>query len=90
MAPIDAYFPQPPTSPRPPATPPSSPQLPPSEQVVTVEDVRQFLELLKTFQSAQMESGKEQTSDHVVENQVPPAKSGARASRLDFKTVDER
>ncbi|KAL2037270.1 hypothetical protein N7G274_009959 [Stereocaulon virgatum] len=89
MAPIDVV-PQPSTSRRPPAAPTSSPQLPPSEQVITVKDVRQFLELLKTFQTTQTEPGKLQNTASVPKKDAPPARPRARASRLEFKTVDER
>ncbi|KAL9126352.1 MAG: hypothetical protein Q9217_004582 [Psora testacea] len=90
MALGDVVVPKPSTSPRPPATPPSSPQLPPSEQVITVKDVRQFLELLKTFQSTQTEPGKLQNTASVPEKDVQPAGPRARASRLEYKTIDER
>lgn len=89
MAPV-GVVPQPSTSPRPPATPSSSPQLPPSEQVITVKDVPQFLEFLNTFQSTQSEPGKPQNTASVPEKNASPAGPRARASRLEFITVDER
>lgn len=70
MAPIDV-IPKPPTSPRPPGTPPSSPTLPASEQVLTVKDARQFLELLKFFQATQ----------------TVPAPGGAYPARQDRRNI---
>ncbi|KAL9043420.1 MAG: hypothetical protein Q9214_003395 [Letrouitia sp. 1 TL-2023] len=90
MSLADVVVPKPSTSPRPPATPPSSPQLPPSEQVITVKDVRQFLKLLKTFQPTQTEPGKLQETASIPEKDAPPAGPRARASSLEFKTVNER
>ena len=48
------------------------------------------MELLKTFQSTHTEPGKLQNTASVPEEDAPPAGPRARASRLEFKTVDER
>lgn len=57
------------------------------EQVITVKDVRQFLELLKILQSTKKEPGKIQTTAFVPEKDFPPAEPRVHASRLGFKTV---
>ena len=90
MAPTDVVVPMPPTSPRPPETPPSSPTLPACEHVLTFKHVQQFFELLKAVQAAQTLPDKAQTTDQVTEEQVVPKEPRARASKLEFKTVDER
>lgn len=91
MAPIDVVVPQPSTSPRPPKTPPSSPHLRAREQALNSEHVQLFVDLLKAAQSIQ--------SAPAVAGPIQPATTGeifgdkktprARASKVDFKTVNE-
>ncbi len=91
MAPTDVVVPKPPTSPRPPETPPNSPELPPSEQVLTFKHVQHFFELLKTVQATQTL----QPPGEAPQPVKTEGKSGdnqevaARASKLEFKTVNE-
>ncbi len=91
MAPADIVVPMPPTSPRPPETPPSSPSLPASEQVLTAKDARQFLELLKTLQATQtVPAPGEATQPATTEGTSGDKQQfAARASKLEFKTVNE-
>ena len=82
--------PKPPISPRPPQTPPSSRELPADQQGLTMKHVQQFLELLKINQANQTLPGLVQTPDRVAEKHAAPVASRTRASRLEFKSVDER
>ena len=87
MAPIDVVLPQPPTSPRPPETPPSSPHLRLCEQVHTL-NTGQFQELLKAIQATTAPGDASRPTDIEVssnDKQQPPS----RASKLEFKTVNE-
>ncbi len=88
MAPTDVVVPKPPTSPRPPETPPSSPALPACEQVVTLKHVQQFFELLKTVQTVQP-PGEAPQPVKTEEVSGDKQKVAARASKLEFKTVNE-
>jgi len=90
MAPIDVV-PTPPTSPRPPETPPSSPTLPACGQVLTANDARQFLELLKTLQATQTVPAQGGATQPVKTGETSGDKQmvAARASKLEFKTVNE-
>ena len=91
MAPIDVVVPMPPTSPRSPQTPPSSPTPEASDQVLTVKDARQFLELLKSFQATQtlQPLGEANQLATVKETPGDQRQVVARASKLEFKTVNE-
>ena len=84
MAPTDVV-PKPPTSPRPLDTPPSSPVLPAHKQMLTLEHVQQFLELLKAVQALPAPGASTKTEE------TPGDEQGAktRASKLEFKTVNE-
>lgn len=73
-------------------TPPSSPTLPPSEQMVTFKHVQQFMEIIKIAQATQA------LSDPAANSQAAETQGAAnhqskeartRASKLEFKTVDE-
>ncbi|KAL9129210.1 MAG: hypothetical protein Q9217_002279 [Psora testacea] len=90
MAPIDVV-PQPTTSPRPPETPPSSPVLSPCEQVLTMKDAQQFLKLLKNIQANQTppvpQEANQQSS--IKDSSNDKQQGPARASKLEFKTVNE-
>ena len=88
MASTDVFVPKPPTSPRPPETPPSSPALPPSEQVLTLKHAQQFLELLKMVQTLQP-PGEAPQPVKTEEVSGDKQKVAARASKLEFKTVNE-
>ena len=88
MAPIDV-IPKPPTSPRPPHTPPSSPTSLPDEQVLTMKHVKQLLKLLKDVNQTppvpEEANQQSSTKDSSNDKQQGPA----RASKLEFKTVNE-
>jgi hypothetical protein len=90
MAPLDV-IPKPPTSPRPPETPPSSPTLPPSEQVLTLKDARQFLEVLKAILATQTVPAPGEATGPVKTEEISGEKQqvAARASKVEFKTVNE-
>jgi hypothetical protein len=89
MAPT-AIAPKPSVSPQPPATPPGSPTSPSLPQFVAVDDLKKLvIGLIKEAQKAES-TDKVQASASVAEKDVPPAGPGARASRLEYKTVDER
>ncbi|KAL9004824.1 MAG: hypothetical protein Q9188_002368 [Gyalolechia gomerana] len=76
-------------SPQPPATPPGSPTLTPSPQSIVVDDLKRLVAgLIKEAQNAES-TDKVQASASIAEKDVPPTGSGARASRLEYKTVDE-
>lgn len=73
-------------------TPPNAPTLPPSEQTVTFKHVQQFMEIIKIAQATQA------LSDPVANSQAaetqgtgnhPSKEAKTRASKLEFKTVDE-
>ena len=82
--------PKPSVSPQPPATPPSSPVFRPSPQSIAVDDLKRLvIGFIKEAQKAES-TDKVQALASVAEKDVPPAGSGARASRLEYKTVDER
>jgi hypothetical protein len=68
-------------------TPPSSPTLPPSGQAITVENVREFMDLLKVWVATQAIPTPVK-APVAVENS-PPEEARLRASRLEYKTVDE-
>lgn len=91
MAPIDVTVPIPPTSPRPPETPPCSPTLPPCEQVLTLKHVQQLLELLKTVQTTQaiQSFGEANQLANMKDTTGDQQQVVARASKLEFKTVNE-
>jgi hypothetical protein len=90
MASID-IVPEPSTSPRPPETPPDSSTLPASEQVLTVKDARQFLEVLRTFQATQTvpAPGGAIQPFKTKETSEDKQQAAARASKLDLKTVSK-
>lgn len=90
MAPTD-IIPKQPTSPRPPDTPPSSPALLASEQVLTLKHVQQFFELVKTVQATQTLQPPGEASQPVKTEEASGEKQqvAARASKLEFKTVNE-
>ncbi len=82
--------PKPSVSPQPPVTPPISPTSPPFPQSIAVDDLKRLVVgLIKEAQKAES-TDKVQASASVAEKDVPPAGSGARASRLEYKIVDER
>ncbi len=77
-------------SPQPPAIPSGSPTSPPFPQSVTVNDLKRLVVgFIKEAQKAES-TVKVQALASVAEKHVPPVGSGARASRLEYKTVDER
>ncbi|KAL2058743.1 hypothetical protein ABVK25_000034 [Lepraria finkii] len=89
MAPTE-ISPKPSASPQPPATPPGSPTSMPFPQSVAVEDLKRLVVwLVKEAQNAES-ADKVQTTALEGEKDVQPAESRARASRLEYKTIDER
>ena len=81
---------EPSVSSQPPATPPGSPTSPPFPQSIAVNDLKRLLfGIIKEAQKAES-TDKVQTSASVAEEDVPPTESGARASRREYKIVDER
>jgi len=82
--------PKPSISPQPPATPPGSPTSPPFPQSVAFDDLKRLVVgLIKEAQKAES-TDKVQATASVAEKDVPSAGSRARASRLEYKIVDER
>ncbi len=89
MAPTE-IAPKPSVSPQPPTTPPRSPTFPPFPQSIAVDDLKRLVVgFIKEAQKVEY-TDKVQALASVAEKHVPPAGSGARASRLEDKTVDER
>jgi len=90
MALADVVVPKQPASPQPPATPPGSPATPSFPQSVAFDDLKRLVVgLIKEAQKVES-TDKVPATASVAEKDVPPAGSRARASRLEYKTVDER
>lgn len=89
MAPTENAW-KPSVSPKPPATPPGSPTSPSFPQSITFDDLKRLVVgLIKEAQKTES-TDKVQATASVAEKDVAPAGSGARTSRLEYKTVDER
>lgn len=90
MASTDIVVFEPPTSPQPPTTPPESRTSPSFPLFVAVDDLKQLVVgFIKKAQKAKS-TDKVEASASVAEKDVLPARSKARASRLEYKIVDER
>jgi hypothetical protein len=90
IAEIMASLEKPSVSPQQPATPPGSPTSLSFPQSITVDDLRRLVVgLIKEAQKAES-IGKAQTIASVPEKDITPSGPRARASRLEFRTVDER
>ena len=77
-------------SPQPPATSPGSPTSSSFLQFIAVDDLKTLVVgFIKEAQKAES-TDKVQVSAFIAEKDVPPARSGAHASRLEYKIVDER
>lgn len=71
-------------------TPSSSSTLPPSGQIITVEHVQQFMDMLKVALATQaVPTTTPQATESQAAEKAPSEEARARASRLEFKTVDE-
>jgi len=73
-------------------TPPNSPTLSPSKQTFTVELAKQVIETIKLIQASQAGTAPTEISPTAEPEDLgnaQPAEARARASRLQFKTVDE-
>lgn len=71
-------------------TPAISPTVPSSEQTITVGLVQQFVDMLKVTLAAQaIPATPPQAAECQAAEHAQPEEARARASRLEFKTVDE-
>ena len=85
-----AIAPKPSVSPQPPATFPGSPTFLSFPQFVAVDDFKRLVVgLIKEAQKAEY-TNKVQIITPEAEKNVSPVESKARASRLKYKTVNER
>ena len=91
MGPTDVVVPNAPTSPRPPETSPSSPALFSCAQVLTMKHVLQLLGLLKAAQANQTPLTAGEANQPVINKSKSANEQqiAARASKLEFKTVNE-
>lgn len=89
MAPTD-LIPNLPVSPQP-QTPPSSPELPACKQTLSLGHVQLFVDLLKAAQSIQVAPATAEANQpaNTGEKSGDKKASRARASKLEFKTVNE-
>ncbi|KAK3167061.1 hypothetical protein OEA41_010186 [Lepraria neglecta] len=77
--------PKPPASPRPPDNRPSSPLQPAHKQILTVEHVQQVVELMKAIIAPPAPEDTTKTEEAPGGEQA----ANTRASKLEFKTVNE-
>jgi hypothetical protein len=72
-------------------TTPSSPELPPYKQTLTSEHVQLFVDLLKAAQAIQTAPAAAGADQPASTRETPedPKTSRAKASKLEFKTVNE-
>ena len=91
MDPTDVVVPNARISPRPPETSPSSPTLFSYDQVLTVKHVQQLLGLLKAVQANQTPptAGEAKQPASNKNKSTDEQQAAARASKLEFKTVNE-
>ena len=91
MGPTDIIVPNAPISLRPPETSPSSSALFLYNQVLTIKHVQQLLGLLKAAQANQTPPAVREANEPVSnqEKSTDEQQVAARASKLEFKTVNE-
>ena len=91
MGPTDVGVPNAPTSPRPSETSPSGPALFSCDQVLTMKHVQQLLGLLKAAQANQTPPAVREANEPVSNQKksTDEQQVAARASKLEFKTVNE-
>ena len=72
-------------------TPPSSPELPPYKQTLSLDHVQLFVDLLKAAQAIQTAPAAAGAYQPANNGETPEDKetSRAKASKLEFKTVNE-